>query len=320
MADINLYGDQFKNPMKPIEVATIVGEGETYQTVGDIPHPLLYPGKKIYDKENDIVYFISGDGVTPTAIPKIIGGFKYIHGVTQAEMDAINEDPPEMHSETLYLLRPESAPLPPTTTSTPTTTAAPITTHALTTTPAPATTTLAPGTTTLPPTSTPQPQTTTSAPTTTAAATTAPPLSTSAPTTTPTPTTTPVPDPVYIGYRTEAQGGTVDEDIIKGVVTPSQNHIIDPATNHVEYPDPMDARWKDVFGIDEFTLYHMWLAVPASLVGEYTHRQNIDFTISSGPYSDIGVVEMGTVDGVSYRIYKLNITAPLNIRFKTSAF
>lgn len=67
MANLALNNDQLYNLDKPIEPGKIVGTGETYANIEAIPTTLKYPGKHIYDKDNEVLYIISSDG-TPSPI------------------------------------------------------------------------------------------------------------------------------------------------------------------------------------------------------------------------------------------------------------
>lgn len=105
MANISLNNDQLYNLDKPIEPAKIVGTGETYANVGAVPSTLLYPGKHIYDKDNEVLYIVDASG-TPVAQNKadiIESSFTGIYVLTQTEYDELTE-PIET---VLYLIKEE---------------------------------------------------------------------------------------------------------------------------------------------------------------------------------------------------------------------
>lgn len=130
----------------------------------------------------------------------------------------------------------------------------------------------------------------------------------------PPPPPPPPPDPVYFGYRTEAQGEAIDIDIIEGTTDPSQHSQLSVANGS----PVVEVTWKTEFSsMDEFGLYHMWVAVPISVQSSnYLHRQNMDFTMSKGAFDDIG--SRFSVSG--YNVYRLDLTSPVNLRIGINPF
>ncbi|MCF8458822.1 MAG: hypothetical protein K9H62_23035 [Bacteroidales bacterium] len=129
-----------------------------------------------------------------------------------------------------------------------------------------------------------------------------------------------IPDPLYMGYRLEGEGSTITEDIILGTTDPAQQLEMDVATNNPAFPSKLDLSWKDEqsFGLDEFTLYWMWVAIPESRADAYVYQQNMDFEADKGGISGIlvgGSYQSVEVDGKGYRLYVRNLYAPQNLRF-----
>jgi hypothetical protein len=133
----------------------------------------------------------------------------------------------------------------------------------------------------------------------------------------PPPPPPPPPDPIYLGYRTQAQGDTIDDDVIAGVTDPDQHMQLSMPNNH-SFPSIVDVRWKTLFGdMDEFGVYHMWIAVPTSVQSvDYLYRQNIDFTISKGTFDEIG----SRFSVSEYKVYRLDLTSPVNLRLGVNPF
>jgi hypothetical protein len=133
----------------------------------------------------------------------------------------------------------------------------------------------------------------------------------------PPPPPPPPPDPIYLGYRTQAQGDTIDEDIIAGVTDPDQ-HMQLSIPNHYNFPNIVDVRWKTLFGdMDEFGIYHMWIAIPSSVQNiDYLYRQNFDFIISKGTFDEIG----SRFSVSEYKVYRLDPTSPVNLRLGVNPF
>ncbi len=65
--NVNLNITSLWRPNAPIETATVVGEDELFATIQDLPPTLKYPGKVVYDKDNDIEYLFDKDN---NAVPK----------------------------------------------------------------------------------------------------------------------------------------------------------------------------------------------------------------------------------------------------------
>jgi len=59
--NVNLNITSLWRPNAPIETATVVGENELFATIQDLPPTLKYPGKVVYDKDNDIEYIFDKD-------------------------------------------------------------------------------------------------------------------------------------------------------------------------------------------------------------------------------------------------------------------
>jgi len=106
MANINLAGDRLFNLSAPIEPATIIGPGEQYQLISDIPAGLLYPGKQIFDKATNTLYIVNSQGdPLPSNKPDIIqNSFTGIHVLHQSEYDQLLSDN-QLIPTVLYLIK-----------------------------------------------------------------------------------------------------------------------------------------------------------------------------------------------------------------------
>lgn len=124
--------------------------------------------------------------------------------------------------------------------------------------------------------------------------------------------------PSYVGYRTEAQGGTLTEAIVKGDEDSTQQELLDDLTQMDNFPDRLKlfhrTRWVNELAGETF--YWMWLVVPDAYGKAYTHFKDntmggIQLLTNLGSYYTTTPI---TIDGEPHTAYMVHYP-PMDMYF-----